>query len=72
MPKAPPVFGRGRRFASVEAALADGPKSFVELMDALGTRDGREVVAALHRLRADPGLDVADAGKYRLKGGERG
>ena len=61
---APPVFGQGQRFASVEAALQHGPKSFVELMDALGTRDGREVVAALDALRAQ-GLDMI-AGRYQL------
>jgi UbiD family decarboxylase len=69
---APPVFGHGRRFGSVHEALKDGPKTFVELMDALGTRDGREVVAALDRLRAEPGLDVLEGGRYRLAGGERG
>ncbi len=68
---APPVFGRGRRFASVEAALRDGPKTFVELMDAVGTRDGREVVAALATLRADPGLDVI-GGQYQLMDGQGG
>ena len=34
-------------------------------MDAVGTRDGREVVAALARLRADPGLDIV-ACRYQL------
>src|SRR5437016_12566490 len=37
----------GRRFASSESALADGPKFFVELMSAAGSRDGREIVRAL-------------------------
>ena len=66
-----PVFGQGRPFASVEAALRDGPKTFVELMDAIGTRDGREVVAALATLRADPGLDVI-GGQYQLMDGQGG
>ena len=69
---APPVFGQGRRFASVAAALGDGPKSFVELMDALATRDGREVVAELARLRLDPGLEVIDGGRYQLRSAEGG
>jgi UbiD family decarboxylase len=69
---APPVLGQGRRFASIEAALQDGPKSFAELMDAAGTRDGREVVAALARLRADPGLEVIEGGRYRLADGKGG
>ena len=45
---APPQF-QGKRFASVEAALADGPKFFEELMSAVGSRDGREIV--LHARR---------------------
>ena len=39
----PPRFA-GKRFASVEAALADGPKYFEQLMTAVGSRDGREIV----------------------------
>jgi 3-polyprenyl-4-hydroxybenzoate decarboxylase len=62
---APPVFGQGKRFASVEAALRDGPKSFVELMDALGSRDGRDVVTALAPFRADGSLAMI-AGRYQL------
>jgi UbiD family decarboxylase len=69
---APPAFGQGPRFASVEAALRHGPKTFVELMDAVGTRDGREVVAALAGLRADPGLDVIAGGRYQLMGDQGG
>src|SRR6266852_8524065 len=53
---APPKFG-GKRFASVEAALADGPKFFEELMTAVGSRDGREIVLALEPLRANGALD---------------
>ena len=69
---APPVFGQGRRFDSVEAALRDGPKTFVELMDAVGTRDGREVVAALAALRTGPGLDVIAGGRHQLTDGGGG
>jgi UbiD family decarboxylase len=46
----PPRF-EGKRFDSVEAALADGPKTFETLMAALASRDGREVVLALEALR---------------------
>src|SRR5262249_35804920 len=46
----PPRFV-GPRFASVEAALAHGPKFFEELMTAVGSRDGREIVLALDALR---------------------
>jgi len=50
----------------VEAALNDGPKYFEELMTAMGSRDGREVVLMLDALRAK-GLDRDDRGRYFLK-----
>ena len=40
---APPTLD-GARFESLEAALEHGPKLFVELMAAISSRDGREVV----------------------------
>lgn len=46
-----PVLGT-TRFASLDAALADGPKCFADLMAAVGTTDGREVVRALEDLGA--------------------
>jgi 2,5-furandicarboxylate decarboxylase 1 len=61
----PPRFV-GKRFASVQAALDDGPKHFEELMTALGSRDGREVVRALDALRHDPGLERDERGRYAL------
>ncbi|VCU71472.1 3-octaprenyl-4-hydroxybenzoate carboxy-lyase [Pigmentiphaga humi] len=39
----PPSFGSPRH-VSLDAALESGPKFFAELMAAIGTRDGREVV----------------------------
>jgi UbiD family decarboxylase len=57
----PPRFG-GARFASVEAALADGPKYFEELMAAVGSRDGREIVLALDAIRGR--LDRDERGRY--------
>jgi UbiD family decarboxylase len=62
----PPHF-EGKRFASVEAALADGPKYFEELMTAVGSRDGREIVLALDAMRAS-GLDRDEQGRYVLIG----
>jgi 2,5-furandicarboxylate decarboxylase 1 len=59
----PPRF-EGRRFASVEAALRDGPKFFEELMTAVGSRDGREIVLELDALRSTPGLDRDNEGRY--------
>ncbi len=62
----PPRFA-GRRFASVEAALADGPQFFEELMTAVGSRDGREVVRALEALRDKLHLDRDGEGRYLIK-----
>jgi UbiD family decarboxylase len=62
----PPRFA-GKRFSSIEAALADGPKSFEDLMSAVGSRDGREVVRALEDLRAKAALDRDADGRYFFK-----
>jgi UbiD family decarboxylase len=61
----PPRFA-GERFASIEAALAHGPKFFEELMAAVGSRDGREVVRAIDTLR-QKGLDRDAEGRYCIK-----
>ena len=66
---APPTFA-GKRFASVEAALADGPKFFEELMTAVGSRDGREVVRTLGGLRDKLALDRDGEGRYFIKSGK--
>src|SRR5262245_5462496 len=61
----PPTY-TGKRFHSVHAALDDGPKWFEELMGALGSRDGREIVRELNALRAK-GLERDDKGRYFIK-----
>jgi len=61
----PPSF-KGARFDSIEAALVDGPKFFEELMSAVGSRDGREVVRALDDLRHTRNLDRDAQGRYLL------
>jgi 3-polyprenyl-4-hydroxybenzoate decarboxylase len=63
----PPRYS-GKRFPSLEAALADGPKSFEELMSALGSRDGREIVRALEALRANTVIGRDAEGRYRIEG----
>ena len=57
----------GPRFPSVLAALEHGPKSFEDLMAAMASDDGREIVRSIEALRAKPGLtrSLTD-GKYRL------
>jgi 3-polyprenyl-4-hydroxybenzoate decarboxylase len=62
----PPRF-EGKRFASVEAALADGPKRFEQLMAALASRDGREIVLALDALRSAGRLGRDAEGRYLLE-----
>ncbi|HUB96884.1 MAG TPA: UbiD family decarboxylase [Stellaceae bacterium] len=57
----PPSY-EGKRFPSLAAALADGPKRFEELVAALGSRDGREVVRQLETM----GLRREPDGRYAL------
>src|SRR5262245_25791096 len=66
----PPRF-EGKRFASIEAALQDGPKFFEQLMTAVGSEDGREIVLVLEDLRQQGRLarDPSD-GRYSLVEGK--
>jgi len=62
----PPRYA-GARFASIEAALRDGPKFFEELMAAVGSDDGREIVLMLEELRRAGRLQRDPAeGRYSL------
>jgi UbiD family decarboxylase len=63
---APPALPQRPRRESVVEALGDGPATFAELMAALGTRDGREVVRALDSLYAENRLGRRDDGRYVL------
>jgi 2,5-furandicarboxylate decarboxylase 1 len=65
----PPHF-EGKRFPSVEAALADGPKYFEQLMTGVGSRDGREIVRELESLRAGKTLDRDGEGRYLVSPAE--
>ena len=56
----------GRR--SVADVLAAGPASFLELMIAAGSRDGREIVRELDALYAADKLTRNETGRYILKG----
>jgi 2,5-furandicarboxylate decarboxylase 1 len=57
----------GARFVSIRTALSDGPKFFEQLMVAIGSNDGRDVVRDLEQLRAAGELarDERD-GRYQL------
>lgn len=61
-----PSYGN-RRFATVRAAIEDGPKRFEELIAAVGSRDGREIVLELERLRAELPIVRDELGRYTLK-----
>jgi len=52
---------------SAAAALAAGPQSFLELMAALGSKDGREIVRELDALYTAQRLGRLDDGRYVLK-----
>jgi 3-polyprenyl-4-hydroxybenzoate decarboxylase len=68
----PPSFdAAAARFQTVEAALADGPKSFGEIVEALGSDDGREIVRALDALRTAGRLARDADGRYRLADGTK-
>jgi len=64
IPKPPTL--DGRRFESLRAALADGPKFFAELMAAVGSRDGREIVRELEALRGAGTLSRDQEGRYQV------
>lgn len=64
VPEAPHF--KAPRFASVEAALQQGPCYFEDLMAATGSRDGREIVRELDRLRKASRLSRDDQGRYFL------
>ena len=68
-PTAPQLPRRPRQ--SVEAALAAGPATYLDLMAALGTRDGREVVRALDQLYAQGRLSGSRTGATRSTAGSR-
>src|SRR3984885_2171440 len=66
---APPVAKKTAPRKSVVDALAAGPASFLELMAALGSKDGREIVRQLDALYTAQRLGRLDDGRYVLKGG---
>ena len=67
MPKAN---GNGNGKKSVADTLAAGPASFLELMAAAGSRDGRELVRELDALYAADKLTRNESGRYVLKNGK--
>lgn len=62
-PEAPKYAGKSS--PSLQAALEDGPKRFEDLMAAMGSRDGREIVRELDAFRGR-GLERDEQGRYFL------
>jgi 2,5-furandicarboxylate decarboxylase 1 len=63
----PPVAKPGAQHKSAADALAAGPASFLELMAARGSKDGREIVRELDTLYAAHRLGRNEDGRYVLK-----
>jgi 2,5-furandicarboxylate decarboxylase 1 len=59
---------RSVRVNSLEAALAQGPAAYLELMAAVGTRDGREILRDFDRLYAQGRLERLEDGRYSISG----
>jgi len=62
----PPVFGSSKNMTVLEA-LKSGPQTFRDLMEATGSRDGREIVRELDQIRRDRGLIRSSDGLHCLK-----
>ncbi len=65
-PRAPRFNGQ-KRYDDVRAALAAGPMFFSQIMEALGSRDGREIALALHALHEQGVLTRLRDGEWALK-----
>jgi 3-polyprenyl-4-hydroxybenzoate decarboxylase len=64
----PPVL-RPRAARPVADALAEGPMTFGALMEAAGSRDGRDVLRALEDLRREGRVERLADGRYAPSGG---
>lgn len=66
----PPVLphsnDKGAQRRTVEVVLAEGPATYLDLMAALGTRDGREILPILDKLYAAGKLGRLEDGRYVL------
>jgi UbiD family decarboxylase len=62
-----PRFARPARYRTVREALKADSMYFAQLMEAVGSRDGREVALELDRLREEGILTRLDNGEWTLK-----
>jgi hypothetical protein len=58
------VFAGPVRFQSVEGALAAGPMFYADIVEGIGSDDGREVATALDQLRQEGRLARDRDGRY--------
>jgi UbiD family decarboxylase len=66
VPEAPKIGGPAR-FQTVQQALETGAMHFAKLMSVLGSRDGREIVLEIEKLRDANKVDRNSDGEYYLK-----
>jgi hypothetical protein len=64
---AAPQFDGPARFRTVRDALQSEPMYFARLMEAVGSKDGREVALELDALRKEDVLTRLDDGEWALK-----
>jgi 3-polyprenyl-4-hydroxybenzoate decarboxylase len=67
-PQPPVVEPHSPDYSSVHDALADGPKHFIQLVDGLGSPDGREIALELEQLRRTGAVDRLPNGEWHLTG----
>ena len=60
------MFSGQARYQTVQQALEAEPHFFTHLMEAVGSRDGREVAVALDELRLQGKLGRDSDGRYHL------
>jgi 2,5-furandicarboxylate decarboxylase 1 len=66
------VFKGPARYQNVEQALAASPMFYADIVEGLGSDDGREVACALDELRQAGKLGRDRDGRYHLSGGKPG
>jgi UbiD family decarboxylase len=68
---APPQMPERSKQQSLEAVLNAGPASYIEIMAALGTRDGRDLLTSFDKLYAEGRLSRLEDGRYSLNGANK-
>ncbi len=58
----------GSKRQTVRQCLESGPRYFIEILEAMGSRDGREVVLEIEKLRAEGALNRTPNGQWCLSG----